>query len=73
MPSTSFMTANFVARELGWQMPDWAAGDRAVNDAFRPIERYRQRFGELLDEAVALGFGRIDLWEGHLSPHWATD
>jgi hypothetical protein len=27
MPSTSFMTANFVARELRWQMPDWAAGD----------------------------------------------
>lgn len=69
----SFMTANFVAREVGWSMPDWAAGDRAVQDAFRPLDTYRERFGALCDEAVALGFTAIDLWDAHLNPAWATD
>ena len=73
MSSISFMTANFVARELGWRMPDWSAGDRSVNAAFSPIETYRERFGALLDEVVDLGFSQLDLWEGHLSPRWATD
>jgi L-ribulose-5-phosphate 3-epimerase len=68
----SFMTANFVARELGWRMSDWEDGDRATNDAFSPIPTFPERFGDLLDEAVALGFGAIDLWEAHLSPQWAT-
>lgn len=74
-PSTvvSFMTANFVARELGWSMPDWGAGDRAVQEAFRPIETFRERFAALCDEAVALGFAAIDLWDAHLSAGWATD
>ena len=73
MPDISFMSANFVARELDWQMPDWAAGDQSVNDAFRPIETYRERFGAMLDAVVAMGFSAIDLWEAHLSPQWATD
>ncbi|MDQ2689415.1 MAG: sugar phosphate isomerase/epimerase [Chloroflexota bacterium] len=73
MPSISFMTANFVAREVGWTMPDWEAGDRSVNAAFSPIETYRERFGALLDEARALGFDVIDLWDAHLSAAWATD
>ena len=73
MPDISFMSANFVARELGWQLPDWAAGDRFVNDAFRPIETYRDRFGAMLDAVVAMGFSAIDLWEAHLSAQWATD
>jgi L-ribulose-5-phosphate 3-epimerase len=72
-PPISFMSANFVAREADWSIADWAEGDRTVNEAFRPIETYGARFGELLDEAAALGFDRIDLWEGHLSPRWATD
>jgi sugar phosphate isomerase/epimerase len=69
----SFMTANFVAREVGWSMRDWGEGDRAVQAAFRPIETYRDRFGALCDEAVALGFRAIDLWDAHLSAAWATD
>jgi L-ribulose-5-phosphate 3-epimerase len=69
----SFMTANFVARELGWRMPDWSAGDRSVNEAFEPIETYRERFGRVLDEIAGMGFEAIDLWEAHLSPAWATD
>jgi sugar phosphate isomerase/epimerase len=69
----SFMTANFVARELGWSMPDWAAGDRAVQDAFRPIATYRERFSALCDEAVSMGFTAVDVWDAHLNPAWASD
>ena len=69
----SFMTANFVAHELGWSLPDWGAGDRATNDAFRPIETYRERLGAVLDAARALGFSLVDLWDAHLSARWATD
>lgn len=73
MTIVSFMTANFVARELGFDMPNWEAGDRATRAAFRPIETYRQRFGALLDEVGELGFDAIDLWDAHLSASWATD
>lgn len=72
-PTISFMSANFVARESGWSIADWSEGDRAVTEAFRPIETYPERFGAMLDEVVALGFGAVDLWEPHLSPRWATD
>ena len=69
----SFMTANFVARELGWKLPDWGAGDRATNDAFRPIETYRERLGAVLDAARDLGFQSVDIWDAHLSARWTTD
>jgi sugar phosphate isomerase/epimerase len=71
-PTVSFMTANFVAREAGWSIPDWGAGDRATNEAFAPIDTFRERFAELVDEAVGLGFDAMDLWEGHLNARWAT-
>ena len=72
-PTISFMSANFVARESGWSIADWSDGDRAVNEAFRPIETYPERFGAMLDDVVALGFDAVDLWEPHLSPRWATE
>lgn len=67
------MTANFVARELGWSLPDWGAGDRATNDAFEPIATYPERLGAVLDAARGLGFTVVDLWDAHLSARWATD
>jgi sugar phosphate isomerase/epimerase len=69
----SFMSANEVAREVGFRMHGWGHGDRATNDAFRPLETYAVRLGELLDRVVELGFGAIDIWGAHLSPEWATD
>jgi L-ribulose-5-phosphate 3-epimerase len=71
--SISFMSANFVARELGWKLPDWGAGDRATNVAFAPIATYRERLGSVLDAAGALGFASVDLWDAHLSARWATE
>jgi len=39
----SFMSANYVAREVGYAMHGWGHGDRATNDAFRPLETYEGR------------------------------
>ncbi len=70
----SFMSANFVARELGYQMTrGWGEGDQATQAAFRPIETFAARFDALLHEIRAAGFDAMDLWTGHLNPAWATD
>jgi L-ribulose-5-phosphate 3-epimerase len=70
----SFMSANFVARQLNYNMPlnQWMAGDRATQEWFRPLESFEQRFDELLGEVAALGFSAIDIWLPHLHPNWAT-
>lgn len=73
MNTITFMSANFVARELEYAMTGgWGQGDQATQAAFRPIESFAARFDALLAEVVALGFDAIDLWTGHLNPAWAT-
>ena len=73
MNSISFMTANFMARQLDYNMSgDWSQGDNASNAFFEPLETYAKRFGAMLDEIVELGFDTIDLWGAHLNPNWAT-
>jgi sugar phosphate isomerase/epimerase len=67
------MTANFVAREVGYDMHGWGHGDRATNAAFRPLETYERKLDELLGDVRRLGFDTIDLWGAHLNPDWATD
>ncbi|HZG68300.1 MAG TPA: TIM barrel protein [Herpetosiphonaceae bacterium] len=72
-PRISFITANFVARQLGYNMTGgWGQGDRATNDFFRPIETFGTRFEDLLKEIRAMGFEVIDLWLAHLHWSWAT-
>jgi L-ribulose-5-phosphate 3-epimerase len=73
MNRIAFITANFVARETGWAMQGWGHGDRATTEAFSPIETFADRFGTLCADVAALGFDTIDVWGGHLGPHWATD
>lgn len=74
MITISFMTANYVAREVGYQMArGWGQGDRATNEAFRPIEQFAPRFETILQEVRNMGFKAIDLWLAHLSPTWATE
>ena len=69
----SLMSANYVARELGYHMTGgWAEGDLATNEVFRPVETFPERFGALLDEMKALDVSAIDLWTAHLNPAWAT-
>jgi predicted dehydrogenase len=73
MNSISFMSANFVARELSYDMRQgWGEGDSATQSWFKPLGTFQERFGELLDEIVGLGFTRIDLWTAHLNWEWAT-
>jgi sugar phosphate isomerase/epimerase len=70
MPRISFMSANFVARQVGYPMTGgWAQGDQATNDYFKPLETFAQRFEEILRDIRSLGFTALDLWTAHL--HWA--
>lgn len=73
MTTLSFMTANYVARETGYQVTEgWMQGDDAVNAYFAPLDTYAARFGALLAEIKGLGFTAIDLWLAHLNWRWAT-
>jgi sugar phosphate isomerase/epimerase len=69
----SFMSANYVAREIGFRMADWGEGDRAANAWYAPIDTYEQRLDDLLSTIAGLGFDAMDLWTSHLNPAWATD
>src|SRR5262245_34194553 len=69
----SFMSANYVARELGYGAADeWEAFDAATNAAFEPIDTFPERFDALLAPVAEIGFDAIDLWFGHLNWRWAT-
>ncbi len=73
MASPSFVTANFVARELGFRMTGgWAQGDQATNAWFSPLATYEERLASMLDDVAELGFSAVDLWGAHLSWRWAT-
>jgi sugar phosphate isomerase/epimerase len=69
----SFMTANYVARELGYgAAADWGSYDAATNAAFEPVDTFPERFDALLASITEIGFDAIDLWFGHLNWRWAT-
>ncbi len=73
LPTPSFITANFVARQLKYRMEKgWAQGDQATNEWFAPLATFEARFDEMLGEIKALGFSSIDLWGAHLNWQWAT-
>ncbi len=70
MNNLSFVTANFVARELDYNITEgWHQGNNATNDYFRPIDTFPKRFDAMLREIKQLGFQSIDLWVAHF--HWA--
>src|SRR5204862_4400360 len=70
----SFMSANFVARQVGYHMTEgWAQGERATNEYFQPFETFGQRFEELLTTVRSMGFDTIDIWTAHLNWAWATE
>ena len=73
MNTISFITANFVARELGYELTEgWHQGNNATNDYFRSVDTFPKRFDALLKEIKKLGFEAIDLWVSHLHWAWAT-
>jgi sugar phosphate isomerase/epimerase len=68
------MTANWVARQVGWNMTrGWGEGDKATSEYFRPIETFRARLDEYLKDIRDLGFAHLDMWTGIISPQWVTD
>jgi predicted dehydrogenase/sugar phosphate isomerase/epimerase len=72
-PILSFVTANFVARQIGYRMDrGWMQGDDATNAWFSPLATFEERFDGMLQEIKALGFTAIDLWCAHLHWRWAT-
>jgi L-ribulose-5-phosphate 3-epimerase len=69
----SFITANFVARELGYRnWTDWGQADRATRDAFHGAQS-AEKFDELCRLVKEAGFANIDIWVAHLDPARATD
>ncbi|MDP9380804.1 MAG: sugar phosphate isomerase/epimerase [Chloroflexota bacterium] len=73
MNRISFMSANYVARQLGYNMTQgWEQGDKATNAHFEPLETFPERFEELLIQVRSLGFHAMDIWTGHLNWRWAT-
>lgn len=74
MNTCSFMSANYVARQLDYNMTEgWMQGDTATQAYFRPIETYAERFEALIAEIAGLGFAAVDIWLAHLHYTWATD
>jgi sugar phosphate isomerase/epimerase len=67
------MSANYVAKELGYGAADeWGPFDAATNAAFEPLDTYAARFDNLLATITGSGFDTIDLWFAHLNWRWAT-
>lgn len=73
MITVSFMTANYVARPLGYQMTEgWMQGENATNDFFRPLDTYGERLELYCNDIQAMGFTALDIWLPLLNPAWAT-
>ena len=69
----SFMSANYVARELGYgAAAEWGPYDLATNAAYEPVETFPARFDALLASITSIGYDAIDLWFAHLNWRWAT-
>ena len=64
------MTANYVARETGWDAR-LGAGRPGDERPFAPIETYEERLDALLAGIRSLGFDAVDVWGAHLAPEWA--
>lgn len=71
--TVSFMSANYVAREVGYQMTGgWGQGDKATSRRFAPLDTFRERFTQVVSDVRALGFTAMDVWTAHVSPTWVT-
>ncbi len=75
MNTISFMTANYFARQLGYDVGegDWGHGDRSSQEYFRSAKTFPERFEGYLKDIQGMGFEALDLWTGILHPVWATD
>jgi sugar phosphate isomerase/epimerase len=69
----SFITANYVAREVNYNLRpfNWGAADKATVEAFHSPQ-FGTRFDELCRLVKEAGFSNIDVWVAHLNPFVAT-
>ena len=72
MTELSYMGANLVAQQVGWEMTDWMQGEDAANAYYEPIDTFGDRFGAFVALAVDSGFRRLDVWTAQLHWRWAT-
>ena len=74
MKPISFMTANYVARQVGYKMTEgWMQGDNATQKYFKPVKTFAKRFETYLADIRATGFEAVDIWVAVLHPAWVTD
>ncbi len=74
MIPVSFMTANYCARHLKYNMTEgWVQGERATSAHFQPIATFAGRFEAYLSDIRSIGFDAIDLWLPIVDPKWVTD
>ena len=73
MMHVSFITANYVAREVNYNLRpfQWGAADRATVEAFHGPQS-SEKFNELCKNVREAGFSNIDLWVAHLNPFVAS-
>lgn len=73
MKRISFMSANYIARQLGFHMSGgWGEGDKATQEWFSPLNTFEERFSEMLSVVAGLSFQAIDIYTGHVHWKWAT-
>lgn len=72
-PKFSFMSANFLGREKGYQnVRGFGEGNTSVAEAFSPAATYGERIDRFFAEVAAMGYRGIDLWTAHCNPNWVT-
>lgn len=73
-PKLSFMSANFLGREKGYQeVRGFGEGNLSIREFYEPVETYGERIDGLFADIAALGFKGVDLWTAHCNPAWATE
>lgn len=72
-PRFSFMSANLLAREKGYQkISGFGEGNKLVTEAFAPAATYPEKIDRLFGEIAEMGFRAVDLWTAHCNPQWTT-
>ncbi len=70
----SFMSANYIAQEVGWDMKGgWGEGHKALQAYYQPEETFGERFEAMLAKVKGLGFTAIDLYSAQIGAQWASD
>lgn len=68
----SLNCSSLVGQQAGYQK-NWLQSVAAVNDYYRPLQTFAERFEKMLNGIQALGFEAVDIWTaGQLNWAWTT-